>query len=220
MRAFGRFPKVMLHFKAFITDLFYENTYVVWDGGDAVVIDPGIPLENLRGFLEQQKLTPLAVLNTHAHIDHVQSAKALQDEYHLPFYLDPREKIVLEHLDSMAAMCGVPMVLKPNVTHLLNDNQELVFGNMHFKVISTPGHSPGGITFLIDLYAFTGDALFKGSIGRTDIPGGDSALLISSIRKRLLPLDPNTIILPGHGDPSTIGNELKSNPFLKSEAHG
>lgn len=200
---------------------FAENTYVLYDGTkDCVIIDPGCSNEaeqiELSNFIQQQELTPVHLINTHCHIDHVLGNKYVSEKYNLPLSSHEGEKVVLAMQPQVSQMYGIPYDPSPEITVTLSEGDEVVFGRSSLKVLYTPGHSPASISLYNEatLQLIAGDVLFDGSIGRTDLPGGDYNTLISSIKNKFLPLDDKVIVYSGHGEVTSIGKERRSNPFL------
>lgn len=200
------------------------NTYVAGDEatGDAVVIDPGGQAQEILRIIRDAGWTLRRIINTHAHFDHVGGVAELKAEAGVPFALHRDEVPVLENYSSQLAYFGVSAGEPPTVDEYLEAGQEIPLGETVLRVLLTPGHSPGHVTFVYagapdagdQRVAFSGDVLFQGSIGRFDLPGGDYDRLMRSIREELLPLGDDTIIYPGHGPSTTIGREKQSNPFL------
>lgn len=204
------------------------NCYVLAprQGADAIVVDPGQKaMPRLRKILDENRLTPAAVLLTHGHIDHIWSAQKVADSYGCPAYIHPEDRSMLT--DPIKGMgprlaqlaVGVLFGEPRQVVELDRDGDKLQLGGMTVTVDHTPGHTRGSVTFRIpngpvDL-AFTGDTLFKKSIGRTDLEGGSGRDLYTSIVDKLLTLDDATVVLPGHGPKTTIGAERRTNPFLE-----
>ena len=211
----------MLNIRYSVFNLFQERTYAVWrDGGRCVIVDPGCgkPAEQqaLEDLLTQENLTPEAILLTHAHLDHILGVKTLQDRYGIPAWMHPADTAALEYNKIMADRFFIRL---PEAFDWqpVQDGQILDLAGMRFEVISTPGHSPGSVCYYVrdEGILFTGDTLFAGSIGRTDFPYSEYDDEIRAILERLLPLDPATAVLPGHGPSSTIGAERTGNPFLE-----
>lgn len=200
------------------------NTYVAGDEAtsDAVVIDPGGQAQEILRIIRDAGWTLQRIINTHAHFDHVGGVAELKAEAGVPFALHRDEVPVLENYSSQLAYFGVSAGEPPTVDEYLEAGQEILVGETILRVLLTPGHSQGHVTFVYDgspdagdqRVAFSGDVLFQGSIGRFDLPGGDYDRLMRSIREELLPLGDDTIIYPGHGPSTTIGREKQSNPFL------
>ena len=197
------------------------NCYVVWDraGGSAAIIDPGGDPEEIISVVDDEKLKPVVLINTHGHIDHIAANRAIKERYDIPLLIHREDSASLTDPELNLSAMGFGQLDSPPSDRELQDGDEIPVGEIMLKVISTPGHTPGGICLLISRsdqpdVIITGDTLFAGGVGRTDFPGGSWDLLMESIRNRLLSFPDETIILPGHGPHSTIGEERKSNPFL------
>ncbi len=211
----------MITIKRFEFNPFRENTYVISDRtGECLILDPGCQepeeQELLLAYFEENALKPVKMVNTHCHIDHILGTAFLHDHFMLPFLIHPSEKPLLTASMAQGEFFGIEVQTPPEPTGFLNEGDTVRFGDSVFEVIHIPGHSPGGIVLLnIDQQClFTGDVLFQGSIGRTDLPGGDYQSLVSSISRKLLILDPVVRVYPGHGPDTTIGTEKRSNPFF------
>lgn len=188
------------------------NTYVVADPAtkEAALIDPGGGLLDIKRFVEKNNLKLVFVINTHGHGDHI----AADDAYDLPLYIHTLDRDFLKDTSkNLSSSIGFPLTAR-DPARLLNDGDLIKLGELELEIIHTPGHTPGSISIKVGGAVFTGDALFAGSIGRTDFPYGDEKKLIESIKNKLFTLDEETIIYPGHGEPSTIGEEKRSNPFF------
>jgi len=199
-----------------VTGSFVENTWILGDDVNrhAVIFDPGDNVSSIIGKIDELKLTPVFILNTHAHPDHLGAAAELQKRYDLPFALHEKELDIFNSAKNIAQYLGIQNFQLPEVTTLLSDGQVLEVNSMHLQVLHTPGHTPGSVCYITDRHLFAGDTLFRGSVGRTDLPGGSLKQLNESLL-RLSQLNPDTIIYPGHGEATSITEELKSNPFLK-----
>jgi glyoxylase-like metal-dependent hydrolase (beta-lactamase superfamily II) len=204
---------------------FSENTYIIYnEAKDCWIIDPGMydksETDALTSFISQQGLKPKAVVKTHAHIDHIFGVQAMMDQYNIPFFLHPLEAPVLQGAKGSAMLFGFQIAGIPQPTDALKEGTTLQLGTDPTDTVEirfTPGHSPGSVIFYHapGAWAIGGDVLFAGSIGRTDLPGGNHATLINSIRTQLFTLPDNTVIHPGHGPSTTIAQEKRSNPFLQ-----
>jgi len=211
----------MIHIKAFTFSPISENTYVLYnDAGKAIIIDPGCYFpaeeETLQNFIKEKNLTPIYLLNTHCHLDHVFGNKWVHETYGLELYLHPNEAPMLELAPVSGERWGLPFQNYTGPLHFLNDGHTVLLDDLEIQVILAPGHSPGSICFYMpeqgDLIG--GDVLFRGSIGRTDLPGGDTETLLTSIREKLWVLPDETVVYSGHGIKTTIGYEKRNNPFL------
>jgi glyoxylase-like metal-dependent hydrolase (beta-lactamase superfamily II) len=211
----------MLHIKSFTFNPFQENTYILYnDQKEAWIIDPGnqSPVEDqqLLNYIENNNLRPTRIINTHAHLDHIFGNQSLVEAFRIPVYMHSGEVEVYNAAPQVAQMYGLPPFDIPEVTHFIDVDNDLSLGEIHFQVLFTPGHSPAEIS----LYhsdsetLIAGDVLFRDSIGRTDLPGGDHAMLLQSIREQFWPLPDATRVYSGHGPETTIGYEKKNNPFL------
>ncbi len=179
----------------------------------AAVIDPGDETDKILMALAQSSLTVKYILNTHGHFDHVGGNKKLKDATGAELCIHPLDAPMLKHLSESAARWGLSTDDSPAPDRTLEEGDTITFGQVTFRVIHTPGHTPGGISLSTDGFVFVGDTLFAGSIGRTDFPGGDYGTLISSIQQKLFPLPDTVRVLCGHGPETTIGIEKYSNPF-------
>ncbi|MEW6671560.1 MAG: MBL fold metallo-hydrolase [Thermodesulfobacteriota bacterium] len=180
---------------------------------EAVVIDPGADADKILMALAQLKLTVKHILNTHGHFDHVGANRRMKSVTGADILIHGLDAPMLSRLSASAAAWGMSAEDSPAPDRILADGDTVSFGNITFKVIHTPGHTPGGISFKTDGYVFVGDTLFAGSIGRTDFPGGNYQTLIASIQKKLFLLDDDVQVLTGHGPETTIGQEKRFNPF-------
>ena len=188
------------------------NCYIVSDKAtkSAVLIDPGGEPGRIKDALKKGGLNLKFIINTHGHGDHILG----NGYFDVPVYVHRLEKDFLTDPDkNLSGIFGF-LLKTPNVVKLLEGGDEISLDNLKFEIIHTPGHTPGGISIKLDSVVFTGDTLFAGSVGRTDLPSGDEEMLFKSIREKLLILNDNTVIYPGHGPGSTIGEEKRSNPFF------
>lgn len=193
------------------------NCYIVGceETKQAAVIDPGDDADRILMTLAEAELKAKYLINTHGHFDHVGANKRMKDATGAQIAVHPDDEPMLSDLSKHAAMFGLKTENSPSADIHLKDGETITFGNITFEVIHTPGHSPGGICLYTPGHLFVGDTLFMGSIGRTDLPGGDYDTLISSIKTKLLNLDEKTIVYPGHGPETSIANEKRMNPFLR-----
>jgi glyoxylase-like metal-dependent hydrolase (beta-lactamase superfamily II) len=195
---------------------FLENCYLVIDeaSGACAIVDPGEEAGLIAHKLAAAGVTPVAIWVTHAHVDHVLGVPRLRAETGAPVYLHPADRILYDHVPEQAAAFGMAAAALPPPDRELAHGDVLRVGGLAFRVRHAPGHSPGSVVFEGAGAAFVGDVLFQGSIGRTDLPGGDFATLIRSIERELLTLSDSTIVYSGHGPETTVGRERRGNPFL------
>ena len=198
-----------------------ENTYVLWDEtNECVVIDAGnsSPREDaaLDNFIAEHGLKPVLAANTHGHFDHTLGVEHLKQRYGIPFALSSKDAFLLENAATSGSIFGVKVGAMPTVERDLDGEQEILFGKTSLRVLRTPGHTPGHVAFFDEgsKSLFTGDTLFRESIGRTDLPGGDYSWIMRSILDVLVPLGDEVHVYPGHGPESTIGHEVLYNPFI------
>jgi glyoxylase-like metal-dependent hydrolase (beta-lactamase superfamily II) len=193
-----------------------ENCYVVMDEAthDAVVVDPGDDAPRIVEAIERMGAQPIAIINTHCHFDHVGAVSALQQQYHMPFFIHPNDKEMLENAALSAANFGLT-IEQPRVDRFIREGERFQIGGSELSVRYTPGHCPGHIILVGDGFALVGDVVFAGSVGRTDFPGTSWDVLAQSIKRELLTLPDDTILFPGHGPSTTVGRERSTNPFLQ-----
>lgn len=210
----------MFSVQSFEFNPFQENTYVLYDEtGEAVVIDPGCyeqgEMTALNEFIATKKLNIKYLLNTHCHIDHVLGNDYVKETYRVPFLIHEIELPVLKAVKSYSSNYGFVNYHEATPDQYLKEGDKVKFGNTELLVIFLPGHSPGHIGFYgeKEKAVIGGDVLFQHSIGRTDLPGGHFETLIKSIHQKLFTLPDDVVVYPGHGDPTTIGEEKISNPF-------
>lgn len=193
------------------------NCYIIASGPDsqAIIIDPGDDKKKIERVLKGHNLTPAFIINTHGHIDHI----GCDEGFGVPIYVHRQDAALLKSPElNLSIFLGGAFSVTSKVKEL-EDKDSVKLGDLELEVIHVPGHSPGGIALLMkkpeNNIVFTGDSLFYHSIGRADFPGASSAVLIKSIKEKLFKLNDNTIVYPGHGPSSTIGEERNNNPFLK-----
>ena len=200
------------------TDLsFGTNCYLVWKEGqkEAVLIDAGFAVHVVLDFLSREDFSLVAVLLTHGHPDHMVGAAEISEKTGAPVYIHEIEEKIVEMMpEEILRMLGITDLKKPSEFKHLEDGQVLELAGLEIKVLHTPGHSPGSVSFLIEDALFDGDLVFHGSIGRTDFPGGDFDTLLKSVKEKVFVLPDETRIFPGHMQQTTVGWEKKTNPFL------
>lgn len=199
-----------------------ENTYILYnDQNECVIVDPGcyFPEERtfLQSWIEDRGLLVKELLNTHGHLDHVFGDRFVAETWNLKPWLHPAEEQVFKMAPASGLMWSLPFEPYTGEMNWLREDTDFVFGEDRFKVLFTPGHSPGSVSFYHEEQGFVigGDVLFREGIGRTDLPGGDHKTLIETIRTRFFTLPDETVVYPGHGEPTTVGYEKRHNPFLR-----
>ncbi len=212
----------MLNVNFFTFNAFEENTYIIAnEKKECWIVDPGMYGEQeaatLINYITDKQLKPQAIINTHGHIDHIFGIQALKDRFNIPFGIHEQEIPVLKMAAGSAAMFGFDFRQNPVPDFFIKEQEPLLLGNDTIKVLFTPGHSPGSVSFYYPdgNWVVGGDVLFSGSIGRTDLPGGSMDTLLNSIRTQLFSLPPATTVLSGHGPATEVGYEQKHNPFLQ-----
>ena len=211
----------MITIKTFVFNPFQENTYVLFDETkECIIVDAGCHSPNerkeLSDFIQNNNLKPILAINTHGHVDHILGNSFVKETYNIDIAGNAEDLPLIQTATQHALSYGFTIDEVPLIDKPLNDGDEITFGNSKLKVLHTPGHSKGGICLLNteEKFVLSGDTLFQGSIGRTDLPGGNYEQLIDSIKTKLLRLDPNTKVYSGHGDSSSIKWEQENNPFL------
>lgn len=212
----------MLYLKSFTFNPFEENTYVLYDeNSEAFIFDPGnytsTEGEALKTFIAEKGLYPKRLLLTHAHIDHVLGCRFVFDNYGLLPEVHKSDLPVLQRMSESAMRFGMSCEAAPLPEKYIEDGEVIMLGSYALECIFVPGHSPGSIAFYnrTNKFVIGGDVLFNGSIGRTDLPGGDHATLISSIKNRLFALNDDVKVFCGHGPSTTVGHERQTNPFVR-----
>jgi hydroxyacylglutathione hydrolase len=193
------------------------NCFIVGDPETraAIVIDPGGDLSRIWSSIEEKNLTIAAIVATHAHFDHIVAAQELRQKTEAPFYLHEGDKVLLPWMQESGQMfLGVELPPPPDVDTSPAEGDKLIAGATELEVLPTPGHSPGSISLVAPGIVFAGDTLFQGSVGRTDLPGGDSQTLVDSIKGKLFALSDDTVVYPGHGPATTLEIERQHNPFV------
>lgn len=213
----------MIEIKSFPFNPFAENTYVLHDTAtmEAVIIDPGCyeqeEQQQLKGYIEAKQLNVTKLLNTHAHIDHVLGNAWVKATYGVSLYLHPQDEQTLRAVETYAPAYGFARYTPSTPDEWLKEGEAVKVGDEKLEVLFVPGHAPGHVVFFHagQKFCINGDCLFQGSIGRTDLPGGDHDTLIRNIRTKLFQLPDETVVYCGHGPETTIGHEKKYNPFCK-----
>lgn len=211
----------MITIQIFPFNPFSENTYVLSDEtGECVIIDPGChnsaEEQELKKYIESNQLRPVKLLNTHCHVDHVFGNLFVAETWKLGLEMHKEDLPVLAAFPKVCQMYGFPGGAQPEPSFFLEDGQQVKFGNSVLDVLFTPGHAPGHVVFYQPEQEFIigGDVLFRGSIGRTDLPGGNFETLEKSIREKIYVLPDSVTIFPGHGPETTVGWEKENNPFV------
>jgi glyoxylase-like metal-dependent hydrolase (beta-lactamase superfamily II) len=211
----------MIKIKTFVFNPFQENTYLLSDEtGECIIIDPGCydeeEKDSVTRYIEENQLKCTILVNTHCHIDHILGNAYIASRYNPQIAACSDDLFLLKEANKYAQVFGFSVEQPPLPTLILNENSEIKFGQSILKVLLVPGHSPGSVALYSpeENFVIVGDVLFKGSIGRTDLAGGDYDKIMESIYKKLMTLPPDTIVFPGHGPKTTIHEEALSNPFL------
>lgn len=211
----------MIQIHNFVFSPFLENTYVVYDETkEALIIDPGCyePEEKkeLADFISENELKVVGLINTHCHIDHVFGNNFIKKKYLVDLRIHPEDEATLRSVEVYAPAYGFTQYEKSEADSFFNEGDKITFGNSSFDILFTPGHAPGHVVFVNhdQKICIGGDVLFDGSIGRTDLPGGEYDVLVDSIHKKMFALADEMTVYPGHGGTTTIGKEKATNPFV------
>ncbi len=209
-------PNSPLDIHTLVVGPFAVNCYVVAATGDStcVVIDPGGDATRILEKVKTLGWEPNAILLTHGHLDHLLAVQALQSAWDVPVLAHRAEEPFFQNLHSQAAFLGLPPPPPVAVTRYLEEGEPIPFGSAHLSVLWTPGHTPGSCSFVGSSEVFVGDTLFAGSVGRTDLPGGNASQLLHSIREKLFALPGSFVVYPGHGPATSIAHEKATNPFV------
>ena len=208
----------MKELRTLVVGPYAVNCYLYWDpeSKDGVIIDPGLEAGRIIGEVVAAGFVPQAILLTHGHVDHIIAVEAVKDHFQIPLYIGRGEEELLKNPSANAsALIGEP-ITAPTPEHLLDDEAPLEIVTINFRVLATPGHSPGGVCYLDENEGvlFCGDTIFAGSIGRSDLPGCSLEQLLNSIDQKIMKLPDDVICYPGHGPRTTVGTERLNNPFL------
>ncbi|MCW5829120.1 MAG: MBL fold metallo-hydrolase [Deltaproteobacteria bacterium] len=196
---------------------FQENCWLVGDPATkrCTLVDPGSSAEGILEFIDQMGLKLDKITNTHGHMDHAGAVAPIKRERGVGFWIHRGETMNLQSMPKWGPLMGMGDLEVPEVEHWIEDGDEIPVGNLTLKSLATPGHTAGGVSFLVGgRHLFVGDTIFQGSVGRTDLPGGNYDTLIESIRTKILPLPDDTLIYSGHGPVTTLGHERRRNPFI------
>ncbi len=210
--------------KSLVFNPFYENTYILWDDTqEAIIVDPGCyetyEIDELKRFIHEQKLQVKAIVNTHCHIDHVLGNYTLKTHYNCPLWIPKGEAEIYRAVEAYAPQWGINGFTYAEPDSLMENDAVIRFGNTELSSIFVPGHAPGHLMFhhIQDKVIIGGDVLFRESIGRTDLPGGNHEDLLANIQSKLYILEDEIVVYPGHGPETTIGHEKQFNPFVRAQ---
>jgi len=206
-----------MDFETIVVGALETNCYVVpcAETGLCAVIDPGAESDKIIRTILERELEPVIILNTHGHVDHIGANKDIKTRFPVPLRMHHADLPMLHNAQASEIASWLGAKVSPEPDADLREGDRIVVGNVSLEVLHTPGHSPGSVCFLGEGILFSGDTLFRGGVGRTDLPGGSWSELESSLRDTILPLADELVVLPGHGPSSTIAREKESNPFLQ-----
>ncbi|MFA6989332.1 MAG: MBL fold metallo-hydrolase [Candidatus Gastranaerophilaceae bacterium] len=199
--------------------VFQVNNYLVIDeeSKQAVLIDAGGDYDMVMAAAKEYKVEIKYILNTHGHMDHIAGDEEIQRKNKVKVFMHKQDKYLLDTFTQHLSAVGMPLYETPVIDEYVEDSQEITLGNLKFKVIHTPGHTPGCVGYLIDNVLFSGDTLFANSVGRTDLPGGNYNVLEKSIKEKIYSLDEDVIVYPGHGNSTTVKTEKNTNPYFSMQ---
>jgi len=205
-----------MKYETLVVGALETNCYLVYclETLECAVVDPGAEAEEILRLIARKGLKPVVVLNTHGHVDHVGANRNIKEKFNIPLCIHSADKALLEKSQNLELAIFLEARDSPSPDRFLKEGDRIKIGKSFLEVIHTPGHSPGSVSFLGDGFLLSGDTLFSGGVGRTDFPGGSWKELENSIKKKILTMPDETIILPGHGPSTTVGQEKSSNPFI------
>lgn len=204
----------MTKIKRIVTGSIEENCYIIYEDQTALVVDPGADFQKIMNTIEDLQVTPKAILLTHCHYDHIGALEETRKTYPVPVYVSPLEKDwLMNPALNLSQSLTQPIIAQP-AEFEFETMKDYSIGGLDFRVVPTPGHSPGGVSFIFSDFIVTGDALFKNSVGRSDLPFSNTEDLLNGIKEQLFTLADTMKIYPGHGEESTIGQEKMLNPFF------
>jgi glyoxylase-like metal-dependent hydrolase (beta-lactamase superfamily II) len=205
-----------MNYEILIVGPLETNCYLVYsqDSLECAVVDPGAEADRIFQLIAQKNLKPTLLLNTHGHIDHIGANKDVKEKYNIPLYIHSADGPMLENVQQSEMAIFLGAMDSPSPDHFLNDGDKIKIGKSFLQVIHTPGHSPGSVSFLGDGFLLSGDTLFFGGVGRTDLPGGSWKEMVNSIKNKILTMPDEMKVLPGHGPFTTVGQEKRANPFI------
>ncbi len=205
-----------MKYESIIVGPLETNCYFVFcpETLDCAIVDPGAEANNIIRMISEKNFKPTLLLNTHGHIDHIGANRDIKEKFDIPLYIHSADGPMLESVLQSEMGLFLGATDSPPADHFFKDGEEIKIGKSVLKVIHTPGHSQGSVSFLSDGFLLSGDTLFCGGVGRTDLPGGSWQEMVSSIKDKILTLPDEMIVLPGHGPHTTVGQEKNSNPFI------
>lgn len=205
-----------MKYESLIVGPLETNCYFVYcpETLECAVVDPGAEADTIIRMIAQMSFKPTLILNTHGHIDHIGANRDIKEKFDIPLYIHSADSPMLNNVlqSEMGLFLGAKDSPAPD--HFLKEGEKIKIGKHSLKVIHTPGHSPGSVSFLGDGFLLSGDTLFFGGVGRTDLPGGSWQEMVNSIKNKILTMPDEMIVLPGHGPHTTVGQERNSNPFI------
>lgn len=205
-----------MKYKEVVVGALETNCYLVYceETLQCAVVDPGAEPERIFLEIAEAELKPVVIINTHGHVDHIGANRDMKDHFGVPLYIHAADSPMLGKVQQLELSLFLGAKDSPPADHLMSDGEEIKIGNSVLRVLHTPGHSPGSISLLGDGFLLSGDTLFFEGVGRTDLPGGSQKQLEQSLREKVMTLPDETVILPGHGPLTSVGQERVNNPFI------
>ena len=205
-----------MKYEVIVVGALETNCYLVYCSKtkECAIVDPGADPERIFAAIAERELTPILILNTHGHLDHIGANQDMKDKYQVPLLIHSADGSMLSHTQNVELSLLLGAKESPAADGFLKEGETLTIGECALSVIHTPGHSPGSVSLLANAFLLSGDTLFCGGVGRTDLPGGSFRDLEKSIKEKILTLSEDLLVLPGHGPFTTVGQEKNSNPFI------
>lgn len=206
-----------MNYELIVVGALETNCYLVFceETKECAIVDPGADSDKIFALISKKDLKPVVILNTHGHIDHIGANRDMKEKFNVPLRIHSLESTLLGKVQEMGLSFFFQVKTSPPADSFLEDGEKIEIGKSYLQVLHTPGHSPGSVSFIGDGFLLSGDTLFCGGVGRTDLPGGNWQEMENSLINKILTMPDKTIVLPGHGPSTFVGQEKRTNPFIR-----